>query len=79
MRYAHSLICGIFGRTDLHTAFLGAGDAFDGLVALSRDLGLNDIVEFTGSVPDKVVQSYLSTADVCLHQTLRIRSMMSQR
>jgi glycosyltransferase involved in cell wall biosynthesis len=54
------------GRTDLHTTFIGSGDAFDDLVALSRELGLEDIVEFTGRVPDETVQAYLSTADVCL-------------
>jgi glycosyltransferase involved in cell wall biosynthesis len=54
------------GRTDVHTTFIGSGDAFDDLVALSYDLGIQDIVEFTGRVPDRTVHSYLSTADVCL-------------
>jgi glycosyltransferase involved in cell wall biosynthesis len=54
------------GRTDVHTTFIGSGDAFDDLVALSHELGLQDVVEFTGRVPDATVHSYLSTADVCL-------------
>jgi glycosyltransferase involved in cell wall biosynthesis len=54
------------GRTDTHFVFMGAGDAFDDMVALSADLGINDIVEFTGRVPDKFVQRCLSSADVCL-------------
>jgi len=54
------------GRTDIHTTFIGSGDAFDDLVALSHELGVQDIVEFTGRVPDATVHSYLSTADVCL-------------
>lgn len=54
------------GRTDVHTTFIGSGDAFDDLVALSHELGVQDIVEFTGRVPDATVHSYLSTADVCL-------------
>lgn len=54
------------GRDDLHTIFMGAGDAFDEMVVLSRDLGLQDCVEFTGRVPDEFVQRCLSTADLCL-------------
>jgi glycosyltransferase involved in cell wall biosynthesis len=54
------------GRTDFHAAFIGSGDAFESCVALARELRLHDCVEFTGRVPDKAVQRYLSTADVCL-------------
>jgi glycosyltransferase involved in cell wall biosynthesis len=55
-----------FGRNDIHCIFMGAGDAFDEMVALSEDLDLSDMVEFTGRVPDEFVQRCLSTADVCL-------------
>jgi glycosyltransferase involved in cell wall biosynthesis len=55
-----------FGRNDFHATFIGSGDAFDAYVALARELGLGDVVEFTGRVPDEVVRAYLSTADVCL-------------
>ena len=54
------------GRSDVHFIFMGAGDAFDEMVALSGQLGIADIVEFTGRVPDEFVQVCLSTADVCL-------------
>ena len=54
------------GRDDVHTIFLGAGDCYDQLVLLSRELGLDDVVEFPGRVSDEVVQQCLSTADVCL-------------
>jgi glycosyltransferase involved in cell wall biosynthesis len=57
---------GELGRDDLHSVFIGSGDAFDESVALARSLGLGDRVEFTGRVPDATVQAYLSTADVCL-------------
>jgi glycosyltransferase involved in cell wall biosynthesis len=57
---------GPMGRDDLHTTFIGSGDAFDDLVRLASDLGLDDVVEFTGRVPDETVQRYLSTADICL-------------
>lgn len=54
------------GRDDLHTIFMGAGDCFDEMVTLARQLDLADCVEFTGRVPDEFVQRCLSTADVCL-------------
>ncbi|WP_026356703.1 glycosyltransferase family 4 protein [Mycobacterium sp. 141] len=54
------------GRTDFHCVFMGAGDAFDSMVALSEELGIADVVEFTGRVSDEFVQRCLSTADVCL-------------
>lgn len=55
-----------FGRTDWHAVFVGAGDAFDEMVALSRRLGLSEQVRFTGRIPDADLVRYLSTADVCL-------------
>ncbi|MEU9791536.1 glycosyltransferase family 4 protein [Streptomyces sparsogenes] len=54
------------GRTDWHAVFVGGGDAFDAMVALSRRLGLAEQVRFTGRVPDADLVRYLSTADVCL-------------
>jgi glycosyltransferase involved in cell wall biosynthesis len=53
-------------REDWHAVFVGAGDTFDDMVALSTKLGLDDVVEFTGRIPDKDLVRYLSTADVCL-------------
>ncbi len=55
-----------FGRDDTHCIFMGAGDAYDDMVALSRELGVEDIAEFPGRVPDEFVERCLSTADVCL-------------
>src|SRR6185295_7099232 len=52
------------GRDDVQAAF--HGHAWDDLVALAHELGLDDRVEFTGRVPDADVARYLSTADVCL-------------
>ena len=54
------------GRNDTHFVFMGGGDEFDHMVALAAELGVSDIVEFTGRVPDEFVQRCLSTADVCL-------------
>jgi glycosyltransferase involved in cell wall biosynthesis len=54
------------GRDDWHAVFVGAGDTFDDMVALAKRLGLDDVVEFTGRIPDEDLVRYLSTADVCL-------------
>jgi glycosyltransferase involved in cell wall biosynthesis len=54
------------GRTDWQAAFVGGGDTFDAMVALSKELGLADQVEFTGRIPDADLLRYLSTSDVCL-------------
>jgi len=54
------------GRTDVHSVFIGGGDAFDDMVALSKELNLEDMVEFTGRISNEAVCEYLSTADVCL-------------
>ena len=54
------------GRDDVHAVFMGGGDAFDESVALTRELGLDDRVEFTGLADDRTISAYLSTADVCI-------------
>lgn len=54
------------GRSDWHAAFVGGGDTFDAMVALRDELGLADMVDFTGRIPDEDLLRYLSTADVCL-------------
>jgi glycosyltransferase involved in cell wall biosynthesis len=55
------------GRDDIHCIFMGSGDAFDAMVALSAELGITDIVEFTGWVQDdEFIERCLSSADVCL-------------
>jgi glycosyltransferase involved in cell wall biosynthesis len=53
-------------RDDFHCIFMGAGDAWEGLRALSHELALDDVVEFPGRVPDEYVQTCLSSATVCL-------------
>ena len=53
-------------RDDWHAVFVGAGDRFDAMRALSHELGLHERVTFTGRIPDAELVGYLSTADVCL-------------
>jgi glycosyltransferase involved in cell wall biosynthesis len=54
------------GRHDVAFTLIGAGDSFDELRRLSRQLGLEDWVEFTGRIPDEHVERVLATADVCV-------------
>ena len=53
-------------RDDWHAVFMGTGDAFDDVVALSHAYGLDDRVSFTGRISDEDVLRHLSTASVCL-------------
>lgn len=54
------------GRKDTLFIFMGGGDAFDDTVALAAELGISELVQFTGRVPDEFVRRCLSTADICL-------------
>ena len=54
------------GRDDLHTIFMGGGDAYDESIALCHALGLDDRVDFPGRVPDEFVARVLSSADIAL-------------
>lgn len=52
------------GLSDTSFSFIGSGDEFDRLVAMARELGLTDFVEFTGRISDDELCRYLSTADL---------------
>lgn len=54
------------GRKDIAFTLIGSGDCFDELLRMRDELNLADFVEFTGRVPDDVVATVLSTADVGL-------------
>jgi glycosyltransferase involved in cell wall biosynthesis len=53
-------------RDDWHAIFVGDGDVRAEMQLLAESLGLRDVVEFTGRIPDANVLRVLSTADVCL-------------
>ncbi len=46
---------------------IGGGPAVEGLRRLSRELGIEDYVEFPGRVPDEELLQRLSTCDVCVN------------
>jgi glycosyltransferase involved in cell wall biosynthesis len=54
------------GRDDIAYTLIGAGDSFEDLKKLACELGLADVVEFTGRIPDADVERILATADVCV-------------
>ena len=53
-------------RDDWRAIFVGDGDVFEAMRTLAAELELDDVVEFTGRIPDADVIRILSTADVCL-------------
>jgi glycosyltransferase involved in cell wall biosynthesis len=53
-------------RLDWHAVFVGDGDVLPAMRELARELGLEDVVEFTGWRGDDEILRILSTADVCL-------------
>jgi glycosyltransferase involved in cell wall biosynthesis len=52
------------GRRDIAFTLIGAGDCLEALRARRDELGLGDVVEFTGRIPDDAVAAILSTAEV---------------
>ncbi|MGI3781614.1 MAG: glycosyltransferase family 4 protein [Janthinobacterium lividum] len=54
------------GRTDVSFTFMGAGDCWSELVALRDELGLTDVVDLPGRVPDEFVFDVMSTSVVGL-------------
>jgi glycosyltransferase involved in cell wall biosynthesis len=54
-------------RHDVHFTCVGGGPGLAGLRQMVKDKNLEDTVNFTGRVPDKVLIEILSTADVCVN------------
>jgi glycosyltransferase involved in cell wall biosynthesis len=53
-------------RNDWHAVFMGDGEVFEEMQRLAAELGLRDVVEFTGRVDDDRILPTLSAADVCI-------------
>ena len=56
-----------FHRDDVHFVIVGDGTELGALRRLSRQLLLDDCVEFTGRIPDAALWEIMSTADVCVN------------
>ena len=55
------------GRCDIHFTCVGGGPGLAGLRKMVWDTNLEDMVNFTGRVPDEQLVEILSTADVCVN------------
>ena len=58
------------GRTDIHFGLVGGGTELGTLRELSRSLGVEDFVTFTGRVADAELLEMLNTAEVCVNPDL---------
>ena len=54
-------------RDDIFWGIVGGGPHLEVLRKQCKEMGLEDIVEFTGRVPDETLLDYLNTADVCVN------------
>jgi glycosyltransferase involved in cell wall biosynthesis len=54
-------------RDDVHFVIVGDGTELAALRQLSRQLSVDDCVEFTGRLPDAALWEIMSTADVCVN------------
>lgn len=54
-------------RNDVHFVIVGDGTELAALRQLSRQLSVDDCVEFTGRLPDAALWEIMSTADVCVN------------
>ncbi len=55
------------GRCDIHFTCIGGGPGLSGLRNMARDRHLEEMVNFTGRIPDEQLLEILSTADVCVN------------
>ncbi len=53
-------------REDVQFTLIGSGDSYGELRSLTTALGLDGCVQFTGRIPDREVERYLSTSEVCV-------------
>jgi glycosyltransferase involved in cell wall biosynthesis len=63
---AHHIVVGR-GRDDVQFCLVGGGTELEALRARSLELGLGEVVTFTGRVPDEILLEVLNTADVCVN------------
>jgi glycosyltransferase involved in cell wall biosynthesis len=54
-------------RKDIQFAIVGGGTDLIKLIQLTKDMGLNEFVDFYGRVPDELMISILNSADICVN------------
>ena len=55
------------GRLDVHFTCVGGGPGLVRLTKMVQEMGLQDMVNFTGRIPEERLLDILSTADVCVN------------
>jgi len=55
------------GRRDVHFTCVGGGPGLPGFRRLAKEKHLDDMINFTGRIPDAELLEILSTADVCVN------------
>ncbi len=55
------------GRCDVHFTCIGSGPGLAQLQKMAENKGLDDMLNFTGRIPDEQLLEILSTADVCVN------------
>ncbi|HXZ39874.1 MAG TPA: glycosyltransferase family 4 protein [Terriglobales bacterium] len=55
------------GRRDVHFTCVGGGPGLPGFRRLAQEKHLDDMINFTGRIPDAELLEILSTADVCVN------------
>jgi glycosyltransferase involved in cell wall biosynthesis len=55
------------GRSDIFFGIVGGGPHLEALKKEAAQMNLDDIVEFTGRVPDDIMLDYLNTSDICVN------------
>jgi glycosyltransferase involved in cell wall biosynthesis len=72
----------IKGRDDIRYMLVGGGTSLEALKAQTTEMGLADIVEFTGRAPDQLLLEVLNTADICVnpdeHNPMNDKSTMNK-
>lgn len=54
-------------RRDIQFVLIGGGTELGSMQMLSRKMGVEDFVHFTGRIPDEPVMIILNTADICVN------------
>ena len=57
----------MMGRHDIHFTCVGGGPALNDLRKMVKEKDVEDMVDFTGRIPDQQLLEILSTADVCVN------------
>lgn len=57
----------IKGQNDIFFGIVGGGPHLEALKKKAMQMKLDDIVEFTGRVPDDIMLDYLNTSDICVN------------